>query len=146
MSKNLTRKGLAFGAGIALVASGFAGLPAQAGPNGPITLLPNGGTAKNATYNSITTAGLTLDAVLDPSLNVIVSSNVERASQALYIIDNPSAADITIVLAAGPTTAGFFLYDATGTPAVAATVDTTETGAFTTAATKTAGRTYVDVC
>jgi len=44
MSKNMTRKGLAFGAGLSLVASGFAGLPASAeGLTGFITLLPETG-------------------------------------------------------------------------------------------------------
>ena len=46
MSKNMTRKGLAFGAGLSLVASGFAGLPANAaGLTGFITLLPETGLA-----------------------------------------------------------------------------------------------------
>ena len=46
MSKNMTRKGLAFGAGLSLVASGLAGLPAQAaGLTGFITLLPETGLA-----------------------------------------------------------------------------------------------------
>jgi hypothetical protein len=41
MTKNTTRKGLAFGAGIALVASGFAGAPAQAvGIENGVTLAP----------------------------------------------------------------------------------------------------------
>jgi hypothetical protein len=45
MSKNLTRKGLAFGAGLSLIASGFAGLPAQAtGIGGDfVTLAPTFG-------------------------------------------------------------------------------------------------------
>ena len=42
MSKNMTRKGLAFGAGLSLVASGFAGLPANAAGIGGdfVTLAP----------------------------------------------------------------------------------------------------------
>jgi hypothetical protein len=45
MTKNTTRKGLAFGAGFALVASGIAGIPAQAAgmDNGFISLAPNAG-------------------------------------------------------------------------------------------------------
>jgi hypothetical protein len=43
MSKNLTRKGLAFGAGIALVATGLAAMPAQAAA-GDINLSPDDGT------------------------------------------------------------------------------------------------------
>jgi hypothetical protein len=46
MAKNMTRKGLAFGAGIALVASGFAAVPASANgvDNGLVTLIPSSGT------------------------------------------------------------------------------------------------------
>jgi hypothetical protein len=46
MAKNLTRKGLAFGAGIALVASGFAGAPANAVgiDNSFVSLAPSTGT------------------------------------------------------------------------------------------------------
>jgi len=46
MTKNMTRKGLAFGAGLALVASGLAGVPAQAaGLTGYIDLSPSSGPA-----------------------------------------------------------------------------------------------------
>jgi hypothetical protein len=46
MTKNMTRKGLAFGAGLALVASGLAGVPAQAaGLTGYIDLTPSSGPA-----------------------------------------------------------------------------------------------------
>ena len=45
MSKNMTRKGLALGAGVALVASGFVAAPAQAiGVDGSVTLRPLTGT------------------------------------------------------------------------------------------------------
>jgi hypothetical protein len=46
MTKNTTRKGIAFGAGLALVASGFAGLPASAAgvDNGYVVLAPSSGT------------------------------------------------------------------------------------------------------
>ena len=40
MSKNTTKKGLALGAGIALVASAFVAAPASADTTGPITLVP----------------------------------------------------------------------------------------------------------
>ena len=65
MSKNLTRKGLAFGALVALGSTLFAGVPAQANSSGPLTLLPNGGTAAGATYTSLIGAGLTLSSTLD---------------------------------------------------------------------------------
>ena len=60
MSKNLTRKGLAFGAIVALGSSLLAGAPANADNNGPITLLPDGGTVATATNNTIIGAGLTM--------------------------------------------------------------------------------------
>jgi hypothetical protein len=44
MTKNMTRKGLAFGAGFALIASGLAGVPAQAvGEDGNVRLSPDTG-------------------------------------------------------------------------------------------------------
>jgi len=65
MSKNTTKKGLAFGALVGLTASLLAGAPAQASSSGPLTLLPNGGTAVGATYTSIIGAGLSLTSSLD---------------------------------------------------------------------------------
>ena len=46
MSKNMTKKGLAFGAGFALVGSGLAGIPAQAIElNDYVKLAPTSGPA-----------------------------------------------------------------------------------------------------
>jgi hypothetical protein len=58
MTKNMTRKGLAFGAGVALVASGLAALPAQAA--GTVTLSPSAGTS----YNTLSSSTFTLMPVL----------------------------------------------------------------------------------
>jgi len=58
MTKNMTRKGLAFGAGVALVASGLAALPAQAA--GTVTLSPSAGTS----YNTLSSSTFSLMPVL----------------------------------------------------------------------------------
>ena len=68
MSKTLSRKGIAFGAMIALGASLFAGAPASANASGPLTLLPNGAGGAGATYTSLIGAGLTLSSTLDANL------------------------------------------------------------------------------
>ena len=62
MSKNMTRKGLAFGAMVALSATSFVALPAAADTTGPITLVPNAGT----TFNSILQSGIVLKSEIDP--------------------------------------------------------------------------------
>jgi hypothetical protein len=117
MSKNLTRKGLAFGAGIALVASGLAGAPAQADTTGPITLVPNVGTG----FNSILQSGITLKSEIDPS------TGVEEAGSLAFLIENPAAAVIGAVfdtagslafmlakeIDVAPTTTAFTGYDDT---------------------------------
>jgi len=87
MSKNLTRKGLAFGAGIALVASGFAAVPAQADTTGPITLVPNAGT----TFNSILQSGITLKSEIDPTVGA------NEAGSLSFLIENPAGSDIGAV-------------------------------------------------
>jgi hypothetical protein len=71
MSKTLSRKGLAFGALVALGSTLFAGAPAQANADGPLTLLPNGGAVATATYKSIIGAGITLTSDLDASKQAI---------------------------------------------------------------------------
>ena len=57
MAKNMTRKGLAFGAGLALIGSTFAALPAQAST---VTLSPSAGTS----YNTLTSSTFKLMPVL----------------------------------------------------------------------------------
>jgi hypothetical protein len=89
MSKNLTRKGLAFGALVALGSTLFAGVPAQANSSGPLTLLPDGGTAAGATYTSLIGAGLTLSSTLSnglqypsaPQDNVLLNANGLTSSE-----------------------------------------------------------------
>ena len=60
MSKNMTRKGLAFGAGLSLIVSGFAGIPASAAgiSDNSVSLLP----ALGAEYDIIAGADLRLKA------------------------------------------------------------------------------------
>jgi len=88
MSKNTTKKGLAFGALVGLTASLLAGAPAQASSSGPLTLLPNGGTAVGATYTSIIGTGLTLTSSLDDGKQstavLAVERNDDSATEAQY--------------------------------------------------------------
>ena len=63
----MTKKGLALGAGIALVASAFGAAPASADTTGPVTLVPSAGT----TFNSILQSGITLSSEIDPALNAV---------------------------------------------------------------------------
>ena len=86
MSKNLTRKGLAFGAGIALVASGFAAVPAQADTTGPVTLVPTAGT----TFNSILQSGIELYSNMSST-----DVTIEEAASLAFLISNPGEAAIT---------------------------------------------------
>ena len=85
MSKNTTRKGLAFGAGLALIASGFTAAPAQAADS-MVTGLSSG-----TSFNSV--AGydneLTLATVMSPGL----ASNETTLH---YRISNPSGAALEI--------------------------------------------------
>jgi trimeric autotransporter adhesin len=85
MSKNTTRKGLAFGAGLALIASGFTAAPAQAADS-LVTGLSSG-----TSFNSV--AGydneLTLATVMSPGL----ASNETTLH---YRISNPSGAALEI--------------------------------------------------
>jgi len=114
MSKNLTRKGLAFGAGMALVATGLAAMPAQAANTGPITLLPNGGTIASATYNSIIGAGITLDATTDPALTQTAATGVDENNNR-YVIENPSGATLHITLTGvTPGDGGFVVFNSDG--------------------------------
>jgi hypothetical protein len=78
MSKTLSRKGIAFGAMIALGASLFAGAPAQANASGPLTLLPNGAGGAGATYTSLIGAGLTLSSTLDADKQSVAVAAVYR--------------------------------------------------------------------
>jgi len=85
MSKNTTRKSLAFGAGLALIASGFTAAPAQAADS-LVTGLSSG-----TSFNSV--AGydneLTLATVMSPGL-------ATNETTLHYRISNPSGADLEI--------------------------------------------------
>ena len=85
MSKNTTKKGLALGAGIALVASAFVAAPASADTTGPITLVPSAG---GTTFNSILQSGITLSSEIDPL------TSAEDAGSLAFLIENPGAATI----------------------------------------------------
>jgi hypothetical protein len=87
MTKNMTRKGLAFGAGIALVASGLAAMPAQAAVTGQVTLTPTQGT----TYNSIQHAGITLQAKMDALTNAGTDDQ-----DLVFLIENAGAEELII--------------------------------------------------
>jgi len=97
MSKNLTRKGLALGAIVALGTSLFAGAPAFAGvESSKITLAPNAGT----TYTSIVGATFSLKTELDATL---ASSGLENKTLAKlsYLVTNSSAANLTFTFDGG---------------------------------------------
>ena len=78
MSKNLTRKGLAFGAGLALVATGLAAMPAQAAA-GDVTLAPSVGTG----YTVFNTDGMQLTTTVNPFLAGVDETDLN------YLISNP---------------------------------------------------------
>jgi hypothetical protein len=111
MSKNLTRKGLAFGAMVALGSTLFAGVPAQANSSGPLTLTPNGVGGEGATYTSLIGAGLTLSSALDAdkqstATNVLVRMNEDGVTESEYVqafaqvdLDDPADGNEDEVLA-----------------------------------------------
>jgi hypothetical protein len=89
MSKNLTRKGLALGAIVALGTSLFAGAPAFAGTESTgVTLVPAAGT----TYTSIKGAAFDLSTVVNS--NILTSS--VTAAKLSYLITNAGAAPVKV--------------------------------------------------
>ena len=150
MSNNLTRKALAFGSMVALGASALVGLPAQADANGPISLLPNGGTRDGATFTSLIGTPLTLDAALSANLQhpattitipddgadnvfgteddttstVTTDPLVDPLADVYYIIENPEGANISVELSSTPSSPGFKVYDAAGDASSLYTDDT----------------------
>jgi hypothetical protein len=89
MSKNLTRKGLALGAIVALGTSLFAGAPAFAGTESTgVTLAPAAGT----TYTSIKGAAFDLSTVVNS--NILTSS--VTAAKLSYLITNAGAAPVKV--------------------------------------------------
>ena len=82
MAKNMTRKGLAFGAGVALVASGFAGVPANAVgiDNSFVSLAPTTGTE----YDQL--QSLTLD------LTGSFTNSAASGATLKYLVTDPDSA------------------------------------------------------
>jgi hypothetical protein len=91
MSKNLTRKGLAFAALVALGATVFAGAPAQADATSTakIATSANVGT----TLNTLQGASFALKTKLDPTL---VSQDGKDLTKLTYLITNSSAAGLKV--------------------------------------------------
>ena len=87
MSKNLTRKGIAFGALVALATSTFAGAPASAAVSDSIVT----GLTSGTSYNSVVGYAneLSLSTVLAPS-------NSSNAGTLHYAVSNPSGAKLEI--------------------------------------------------
>ena len=138
MSKNLTRKGFALAAVVALGSTLFAGAPATANSSGPLTLLPNGGTATGATYTSLIGAGLTLTSELDADkqapattrtgtvtsgeeVGQTVSINVpavDPLARSYYIIENAAEAEIKLTLTGNSITDNYYEFDVNGDPVI----------------------------
>jgi hypothetical protein len=97
MSKNLTRKGLALGAIVALGTSLFAGAPAFAGVESTgVTLAPSAGT----TYTSIKGAAFDLSTVVNSN---ILTSTV-TANKLSYLVTNAGAAPVKVAFFSGLST------------------------------------------
>jgi hypothetical protein len=116
MSKNLTRKGLAFGAILALGSSLFAGTAAHAADE--LTLAPKLGTA----YKTIEGEAFTLLAGLAPSTNAsntvqLKYQVVTTATLGTVAVDNTSGADTTTGVTAGQPT-NTTVYKTNNTPTV----------------------------
>jgi hypothetical protein len=127
MSKNLTRKGIAFGALVALATSAFAGAPATAAVSDSIVT----GLATGTSYNSVVgySNGLKVTTTLAPS-------NSANASTLTYRVSNPSGAKLQISAGTGTltrataTSGDVTIWDTEATPAVSATdADATADGA-----------------
>jgi hypothetical protein len=99
MSKNTTRKGLAFGAGLALVASGVAGVPAHAaGLTGYIGLAPTSGP------ESAYAVPIGTDA--DFSVTAQAASNIATGGVMKFLVTDPSG---TVEPYVGDTSTGSLL-------------------------------------
>jgi len=104
MTKNTTRKGLAFGAGIALVASGFAGVPANAAgiDNSYVSLAPTSGTEYDQ-LQALTldlTGSFTNAAASGGSLKYLVT-DTDSVFKADVDINDASTADASVVTYTG---------------------------------------------
>jgi len=117
MTKNMTRKGLAFGAGIALVASGLAALPAQAA--GTVTLSPSAGTS----YNTLSSSSFTL-------MPVLAGVGADEYKYLRYKVTNTDEATFRVDIKQGSTGDGELSY-AAGSSSVLAVGPTTAVADFT---------------
>ena len=111
MSKNLTRKGLALGAIVALGSSVIAGTPALAANE--LTVAPSAGTS----YNTLVTEGLTLETSYAPGVSPLA------ASQLNYQIKTTTG--VVVTAKAASTAAGL-----TGLQSVVLTADAVDTAAY----------------
>jgi hypothetical protein len=95
MSKNLTRKGIAFGAMVALGTSLFAGAPAQAA--GEVTLEVSAGTGNATILGETFTVKASLGALVPSSSNAKLKFAVTNASSAAltYAVDNGETGSTT---------------------------------------------------
>lgn len=135
MSKNLTRKGIAFGALVALAATTFAGAPANAAITSDIST----GLSIGTSYNSVVGYDNELE------LATTLAPGLSNATTLHYRISNPSGAKLQIQAgqtgsverASGSATQSVELWDTETTPAQITTdADATAAGAyFETAAT-----------
>jgi hypothetical protein len=114
---------------VALGSTLFAGAPALANSSGPLTLLPNGGTAASATYTSLIGAGLTLTSALDADKQKqastltgadddtgIVTVNVpavDPLEYVYYLIENSGEADSEITAIGAVIDDGWYQYNPT---------------------------------
>ena len=116
MSKNMTRKGLAFGAGLALLGSGLIAMPAQAA--GSVTLSPSAGTS----YNTVTSSTFKL-------MPVISGLNADEYKYLRYKVTNSDQAEFQFDIEQGSTADGEFTVQY-GTASSVATGVTTALGDF----------------
>jgi hypothetical protein len=106
MSKNLTRKGLALGALIALGASLIAGAPASASvESSKIKLFPTAG--ETTTYNTIAGASFELSNDIDSAIKTADNKNLAKLA---FQVTNSSAARINIQLDGTNATYGHLNY------------------------------------
>ena len=109
MSKNTTRKGLALGAGLGLIASGFVGIaPATAAET--LSLAPTAGTS----YKVLTTTEFELTA------NFSGSESAAAVDTIKYLVTNASGATVLADVTAGGSAAGNTTYKVVGTGAASA--------------------------
>ena len=135
MSKNKSLKGYVFGALVALVSTTFSVAPAMADANGPVTLLPTQG----STYNTI--IGSPIELLSEQDSSTFTAGSTSAAQKTFYVIENPSAAKITIKYtnkASDPSTGASFSYifyddEGVGTETATATNGVVLTGTTTSA-------------